>query len=146
MKECKLCKFSTLNESHLKIHIKRHHEITCKKCDYKAKTMFNLKEHVAQNHTKKGMCRYWRQGNCQQTNCQYKHGLINCKFGNNCTRSNCQYEHPKSRGTNGSSSNGRQNINPWINPAFLRNQDNYNSNFPFLVNPCLHCPKRTMGQ
>ena len=132
MTECKKCKFSALNESHLNLHIDRHHkELSCNQCEYKTEIRRNLVDHVAQNHRRSSnaTCKYWLQNNCRRVNCQYKHEKVKCRFGRNCNRGDCQFGHDMARPATTNST--RPYVSPWTNPAFLGGPGAGES-FPFL--------------
>ena len=118
MIECRVCKFSALNREHLKLHLK--------KCENRQKSTPIQKK----NKT----CRYWKNSSCRRSNCQFKHELLNCKFGSQCYNQNCQFEHPK-----------QQNVYHWINPAF-RDKNVYQQSFPFLDQTQCQCPRRNIGK
>ena len=147
MMECSKCKFSALNESHLDLHIDRHHrELSCNQCEYKTETRRNLEDHVAQNHrrSRNATCKYWLQNKCRRDHCQYKHEKVRCRFGRNCNRGDCQYDHDLARPATTFSQGPR--LSPWTNPAFLGGAVAA-ENFPFLERSC-HCrgTSRRQGQ
>ena len=118
MFECRICKFSALNKEHLKLHLQKsesHHK-------------------SVSIHKKNRTCRFWKNNTCNRSPCQFKHELINCKFGNNCYNQYCQYEHQR-----------QGSINPWSNPAFL-DQNSFQQNFPFLAQNHCMWQKRNMGK
>ena len=138
MTECQKCKFSALSESHLNLHIDRHHkELSCNQCEYKTETRRNMVDHVAQNHrrSRNATCKYWLQNNCRRENCQYKHEKTRCRFGRNCSRVDCQFEHDTARPATTNST--RPYVSPWTNPAYLGGAAAVES-FPFLERSC-HC-------
>ena len=143
MIQCKICKFSALSENHLNLHFRKHHkDLSCKECSFQTKSEYILKNHVSTMHKKNVTCKFWRQNSCKNNNCQYKHELRTCRYGNNCRRSDCMFEHNSS---NQNQQNIRKNdINPWINPAFL-GQKAYSENFPFLGHTQCQCQKRNPG-
>ena len=147
---CEQCNFSALNQVHLRKHTVKHHsERKCNQCDFKTTSEHAMETHTSKQHTTKKQvtCRYWRRnGSCRyQDSCSFVHQIIPCRYGDRCTRGNsCRFGHE-----NVEPVKERQNISPWINPAFVSNGP-YEKEFPFLgrapgqcLNQC--CKVRGMG-
>ena len=119
MMHCSECKFSALNEQHLKIHTERHHnEMACNQCDFKTRSRTKLMEHVARRHRRARniTCKYWLEGRCN--------------------RVHCLYEHRRASEKPSPARNSRQPwTSPWSNPAFLDGEQSLKS-FPFLERSC----------
>ena len=119
MMHCSECKFSALNEQHLKIHTERHHnEMACNQCDFKTRSRTKLMEHIARRHRRARniTCKYWLEGRCN--------------------RVHCLYEHRRASSKPSPAQNSRQPwTSPWSNPAFLDGEQSLKS-FPFLERSC----------
>ena len=127
---CEECGFSALNTVHLRKHTTKHHkkERKCGQCHYKTNSEYDLDAHIAQEHKRKRQitCKFWREGRCNNQNCSYLHEMVMCRYGARCLRgAACRFGHPEQTVSH------RQNISPWINPAFTAN-NSYEREFPFL--------------
>ena len=113
MLSCDTCHFSAVNQAHLNLHMTRCHKSQ------------------AQGNKKNVTCRFWRRGNCNNSWCEFKHELINCRYGSTCGRgSSCKFAHFSK--DNAESHEPRKHVvNPWINPAF-QNQQTFDKEFPLL--------------
>ena len=110
---CDTCHFSAVNKAHLNLHMN-----SCHKSQ-------------ARGNKRNVTCRFWRRDNCNNSQCEFKHEMINCRYGSTCRKgSSCSYAHFSK--DNAESHEPRQHaVNPWINPAF-QNKQTFDKEFPFL--------------
>ena len=141
---CDECNFSALNQVHLRKHKNKHHKVRqCGQGQNQTSSEYDLDSHTAKQHKTKRMvtCRYWKAGTCRNQSCAYLREIVMCRYGTRCSRGTyCRFGHPDA------TANQRQNVNPWINPAFTSNVS-YEKEFPFLgQRPADQCQCQVRGR